>query len=114
MINKEDRYFELFKKMAFLDNQLLPDVDFVIFFKVTPSLWKKFLYKRNRKNDELFKINQLQLTQEEILDAVMKYCIKGGAKLIIYEQNESIPPEKAAIILERKLLNEIKKKGKQA
>ena len=107
LIDKEDKYYKVLKQVALLDNQLLPDVDFVIFFKVSLPLWKKFMRKRSRKNDERFNITELMVTQEEILGAVKDYCRERGVQLIIYEQQEGITPEAAALILEKKLLKYI-------
>lgn len=106
LISKKDKYFDTVKKMSKTDYEILPNVDLIIFLKVSKNLWKRFISLRNRALDnETDFINSCFLLQKHLLNSVKKYCRDFNKQYLIINQHFSSPENMARIIVE-KLKNE--------
>lgn len=92
LIRKSHRYFKVLKEIAKLDQDNLPNADFIVFFKVNYTTWKRFLMSRNRDVDKKIKLLDYYSAEKSILKACEDLSRSNGIKLIIYNQDESISP----------------------
>lgn len=103
LIKKDDPYFSIYLEIAKLDEQLLPEPDVIVFFKVDCyEFWKKLLFKRNRDydreqgNEETLRANYA--TQVYLEESVAKFKARG-AEVIVLEQKESSTIEDNAVYI---------------
>ncbi|WP_316359380.1 hypothetical protein [Candidatus Neptunichlamydia sp. REUL1] len=96
LMKPDNVYFNALKEIAELDTKILPNADYIIFFKVDKNTWVHFLKKRNRINDENLELVEFFEAQESILDAVKLICHKTGSKMILIEQKIDTSPREAA------------------
>ena len=95
LISPSDLYFEPMKKIAEIDNKVLPEANIIIFFEVNRDNWLENLKARGRDtdHDEVFTKNFE--TQKFLLEATRKYCEEKGVELIIFQQGNSSPRDSA-------------------
>jgi deoxyadenosine/deoxycytidine kinase len=107
LIRPKDKYFQVIKLLSDLDYQYLPNVDCIVFLKVSFDDWKYFVNKRNRglDNDELFR--KSYETQAYFLDAVHQYIEVSKADLIVHQQSITSPFVESQKICEILLKNNI-------
>jgi len=93
---KKDAYYSVVKQMAELDYKKLPNADIVLFFDINEDVWKTFLGKRNRKQDnEEEYLAQCFKLRRPMLEACEKYAKDFDKRLIIFKQSND-GPEHAA------------------
>jgi len=100
------------KKIAEIDNKVLPNADLVIFFEVNRENWIELLKLRNRGTDHDEKFMKNFETQKFLLEATQKFCQEKGVELIIFPQNNSSVQDSALKLknlLEGKLTEKVKK-----
>lgn len=107
LINKDHKYFNTLKNIAKLDQENLPDADFIVFLKVDYSTWRNFLISRNRGVDKKIDLINYYYAEKSILKACKNISKKAKTKLIIYNQDSLLSPKENA----EKIYNMISFKG---
>ena len=112
LISPSDLYFEPMKKIAEIDNKVLPNADLVIFFEVNREDWVELLKIRNRGTDHDEEFMKNFETQKFLLEATKKFCEEKGVELIVFPQDNSSVQDSALklkSLLEGKLTEKVKK-----
>lgn len=86
LISPENPYFDVIKKTAALDAELLPKPDLLVFLKLDQQCWRYFLDSRGRSYDDAVDMNKYFDMQDVILGAVQQYCIENTLKYIVINQ----------------------------
>lgn len=86
LISLENPYFDVIKKTAALDSELLPKPDLLIFLKLDKQCWKYFLDSRGRAYDEAVDLEKYFHMQDAILEAVKQYCAEHKLNYIVLNQ----------------------------
>jgi hypothetical protein len=109
LISPSDLYFEPMKKIAEIDNKVLPDADIIVFFEVNYQDWLENLQSRNREVDHSEDFMKNFETQKFLREAVQKYCEEKGTELVIFHPgNNSV--QDSALKLKELLQQKIEKK----
>jgi len=101
LIPTSDEYFQVLKQLANLDSDLLPNVDCLIFLRVTVDVWRHFLSTRERPMDSEEAFLQSFPTQEPFLTASQVYAERTKTPLLIVDQKLSAPGDTAKEVVER-------------
>ncbi|CAG8546342.1 4489_t:CDS:2 [Paraglomus occultum] len=83
------------KKIAEIDNKVLPEADIIIFFEVDYQKWLENLKVRNREVDQDKDFMKNFETQKFLREATQKYCEERGKEFIIFPQDNSSAQEAA-------------------
>ena len=96
LYNKNDVYFDEMKAISSKDYYLLPDADYLIFFKIDFDTWSKFIQIRDRVLDNNIEFQkQCFSSQEPFFTAARKYAKEKNCELIVVNQKFSSPKETA-------------------
>lgn len=88
LLSPSDRYFPVMKEIAAIDNDVLPNANLIIFFKIEKQNWLKFLKNRNRVADNEEEFLKNFETQNFLWDATKKLCEEKGIELITFCQGD--------------------------
>ena len=83
------------KKIAEIDNKVLPEADIIIFFEVDYQKWLENLKDRNREVDQDKDFMKNFETQKFLWEATQKYCEERGKEFITFPQDNSSAQETA-------------------
>lgn len=86
LISKENAYYEVVKRTAELDAELLVAPDLLVFIKVSEDDWSTLQKKRNRVYDETVNLIENYQMQDSIYNAARNYCKDTGTNFLEVEQ----------------------------
>ncbi|MCE8168330.1 MAG: deoxynucleoside kinase [Candidatus Moeniiplasma glomeromycotorum] len=89
LISPSDLYFEPMKKIAEIDNKVLPDANMIIFLEVNYQNWLENLKNRGRETDQSEEFQKNFETQKFLYEATQKYCAEKGVELISLARDNS-------------------------
>jgi len=86
LLPQDDPYFDVAKQLATVDQDRLPNVDHLIFLRVTESQWRQLLRSRGRSMDKEHDFLASFPSQDEFLHATELFTRKTGTHLIVHDQ----------------------------
>lgn len=98
LIKKDEPYYDIVKQIAIRDYELLPDLDYLIYFELDKKIWLRNLQNRNRATlDREASFLETFDTQPLYRKAAETYCAASNCQLIIQKQAYGVnSPEETA------------------